>query len=94
MVTWAQTAVCTAVSPMSGSPTCDTEKQKTERGEFITPPRPTGGYSKKNPDSRSIWTCYWQNPDSSSENLVSKLEKTGLKTRVLVTIMDEKSANI
>ena len=38
-----QTAVCTAVSPMSGSPTCDTEKnRKTERGEFITPPRLTG----------------------------------------------------
>ena len=34
-----------AVSPMSGSPTFDTEKtpRKTERGEFITPPRPTAG---------------------------------------------------
>ena len=34
-----------AVSPMSGSPTFDTEKkrkQKIERGKFITPPRPTG----------------------------------------------------
>ena len=33
----------TAVSPISGSPTCDTEKnpRKTERGEFITPLRPT-----------------------------------------------------
>ena len=48
MVTWAQTAVCTAVSPMNGSPNCDTEKnRKTERGEFITPTRPTGKRSKK-----------------------------------------------
>ena len=37
-----------AVSPMSGSPTFDTEiknkkeNRKIERGEFITPPRPTG----------------------------------------------------
>ena len=33
-----------AVSPMSASPTFDTEKKprKLERGEFITPPRPTG----------------------------------------------------
>ena len=37
---------------MSGSPTFDTEKKKkkenrkTERGEFITPPRPTGRRSK------------------------------------------------
>ena len=47
MVTWAQTAVCTAVSPMGGSPTCDTEKnRKTERGEFITPPR-MRGYPQK-----------------------------------------------
>ena len=38
----AQTAVCTAVSPMSGSPTFDTQKTKPECGEFITPPRPTG----------------------------------------------------
>ena len=26
-----------AVSPMSGSPSSDTEKRKIERGEFITP---------------------------------------------------------
>ena len=34
-----------AVAPMSGSPTFDTDKKenrKIERGEFITPPRPTG----------------------------------------------------
>ena len=34
---------------MSGSPTFDTEKKenrKIERGEFITPPRPTGRRSK------------------------------------------------
>ena len=34
-----------AVSPMNGSPTFDTvkkENRKIERGEFITPPRPTG----------------------------------------------------
>ena len=38
-----------AVSPKSGSPTFDTEKKprKTERGEFITPPRPTGRRSNK-----------------------------------------------
>ena len=49
MVTWAQTAVCKAVSPMSGSPIFDTRKKnrKTERGEFITPPRPTGRRSNK-----------------------------------------------
>ena len=38
-----------AVSPMSGSPTFDTEKKenrKIERGEFITPPRPTSKRSK------------------------------------------------
>ena len=33
--------LCTAVSLMSGAPTFDTGK-KTETGEFITPPRPTG----------------------------------------------------
>ena len=34
---------------MSGSPTSDTEKKtrKIERGEFITPPRPTGRRSNK-----------------------------------------------
>ena len=34
---------------MSGSPTCDTEKnpRKFERGEFITPPHPTGRRSNK-----------------------------------------------
>ena len=37
--------VCTAVSPMSGSPTFDAQK-KTERGEFTTPPRATGRRSK------------------------------------------------
>ena len=38
-----------AVSPMSGSPTFDTEKKhrKIERGEFITPPRPTGRRSNE-----------------------------------------------
>ena len=37
------------VSSMSGSPTFDTEKKtrKIERGEFITPPRPTRRRSKK-----------------------------------------------
>ena len=51
MVTRAQTVVCTAVSPMSGSPTLNTEKKnrKTERGEFITPPRPTGRRSNNSP---------------------------------------------
>ena len=33
---------CTAVSPMSGSPTFDTGKKKQKRGEFKTPPYPTG----------------------------------------------------
>ena len=38
MVTRAPTAVCTAVSSMSGSPTCDTENErKSKRGEFLTP---------------------------------------------------------
>ena len=40
----------TAVSPISGSPTCDTEKkrgEKIERGEFITPPRPTARRSNQ-----------------------------------------------
>ena len=33
---------------MSGSPTFDTpKKEKTERGEFTTPPRPTGRRSNK-----------------------------------------------
>ena len=48
MMTRAQAAVCTAVSPMSGSPTSDTEKKETERGEFITPPRPSGRRSNNN----------------------------------------------
>ena len=42
MMTRAQTAVCTAVSPMSGSSTFDIDKKKQKRGEFKTPPRPTG----------------------------------------------------
>ena len=42
VMTRAQTAVCTAVSPMSGSPTFDIDKKKQKRGEFKTPPRPTG----------------------------------------------------
>ena len=47
---------------MSGSPSFDTEKKenrKIERGEFITPPRPTGRRSKKAValvnDNRSVW---------------------------------------
>ena len=35
-----------AVSPMSGAPTFDIEKRQ-KRGEFKTPPRPTGRRSKK-----------------------------------------------
>ena len=31
-----------AVSPMSGAPTFDIEKKPQKRGEFKTPPRPTG----------------------------------------------------
>ena len=42
----AHAAACTAVSPMSGSPTSGTLK-KTERGEFITPPGPTGRRSNE-----------------------------------------------
>ena len=36
-----------AVSPMSGSPTFDVDKKKQKRGEFKTPPRPTGRRSNK-----------------------------------------------
>ena len=47
MMTRPQTAVCTAVSPTSGSPTFDIDKKniKTERGEFKTPSHPTGRQS-------------------------------------------------
>ena len=46
VMTRAQTAVCTAVSPMSGSPTFDIDKKKIG-GEFKIPPRPTGRRSNK-----------------------------------------------
>ena len=45
-----------AVSPMSGSPTSDTEKRKIERGEFITPPRPTG--RRNNNFSKLTYECF------------------------------------
>ena len=45
MMTRAQTAVCTAVSPMSGSPTFDIDKKNQKRGEFKTPSRHTGRQS-------------------------------------------------
>ena len=37
-MTWAQTVVCTAVSPMSGSPTWNTEKKDKTPAQVFTPP--------------------------------------------------------
>ena len=50
-----------AVSPMSGSLTFDTEKKedrKIERGEFITPPRPTGRRSNQGPVFKRLFYEY------------------------------------
>ena len=43
-----------AVSPMSGCPTFNVDKKKQKRGEFKTPPRPTGRRSNEHVRKRNL----------------------------------------
>ena len=61
-----QSVYCTAVSPMSGSPTFDTGKKKQKRGEFKTPPYPTG--------RRSNNVGEMEVPDNSQDFVTSELQ--------------------